>query len=204
MLRHRQVSACECAFRLCHLKLRDSSRKVVFLNTCFPEERYRMLRCDSYNNTLYANIFQCYCLRPEYLNDLSLAEFAVTYEYTSRFDNYEEDGDIDAYGENNVTIRTAYIRLQDGTKMKQRTRPAILRYYTQTTNREAYFYSYLVAHVPFRKEEEILERYESAEEAFNAKRSLLRPLRAGQDIQQFQFIERELQDVSSGCCIRRR
>jgi len=199
ILRHRQVSACECAFRLCHLKLRDSSRKVIFLNTCFPQERYRMLRCDGYNNSLYANIFDRYCLRPENLNDFSLAEFAVTYEYVSRFDNYEEDGDIEVYNndENDNIIQTKYICLQDGTKMKLRTRPAVLRtrYYTQTSNREAYFYSYLVAHVPFRNEEELLQGYESAEQAFNAKCHLLRPLRRGQNIEQFQFVERELQEV---------
>ncbi|XP_029157942.1 uncharacterized protein LOC114935487 [Nylanderia fulva] len=197
ILRHRQISACECAFRLCHLKLRDSSRKVVFLNTCFPQERYRMLRCDGYINSVYANLFDRYCLRPENLNDLSLAEFAVTYECVSRFDNYEEDGDIEVYNQENDVVSTKYIRLQDGTKMKRRTRPAVLRtrYYTQTSNREAYFYSYLVAHVPFRNEEELLEGYETAEQAFNAKRQLLRPLRRGQNIEQFQFVEQELQEV---------
>lgn len=40
ILRHRQVSTCECAFRLYYFKLRDSPRKVVFVNTCFPQERY--------------------------------------------------------------------------------------------------------------------------------------------------------------------
>lgn len=42
LLNHRQVSAPECAYRLCHLKLRDSSRKSTFVNTCKPELRYRM------------------------------------------------------------------------------------------------------------------------------------------------------------------
>jgi len=76
-------------------------------------------------------------------------------------------------------------------------RHAVLRtrYYTLTTNREAYFYSYLVAHVPFKKEEELLEGYESVEQTFYAKRHLLRPLHRGQNIEQFQFIERELQKI---------
>jgi len=80
--------------------------------------------------------------------------------------------------------------------MKRRTRPAVLktRYYTQISNREAYFYSYLVAHVPFRNEE-LLQGYESAEQAFNAKRHLLRPLSREQNIEQCQFVERELQEV---------
>jgi len=157
-----------------------------------------MLRCDGYINNLYANIFDRYCLRPENLDDLSLAEFSVTYEYVSRFNNYEEDGDIEVYDEENDVVPTKYIRLQDGTRMKRRTRPAVLktRYYTQISNREAYFYSYLVAHVPFRNEEELLQGYESAEQAFNAKRHLLRPLCRGQNIEQFQFVERELQEIA--------
>jgi len=55
----------------------------IILNACFQQERYRMLRCDGYINNLYANIFDRYCLRSENLDDLSLAEFAVTYECVS-------------------------------------------------------------------------------------------------------------------------
>ena len=39
ILKERQVSACECIFRLCHLPLRDSSRMCEFLNTQKPEQR---------------------------------------------------------------------------------------------------------------------------------------------------------------------
>lgn len=43
----RQVSACECVYRLCHLKLTHSARTVVFLNTRKPEQRrYRILKFD--------------------------------------------------------------------------------------------------------------------------------------------------------------
>ena len=39
MLNQRQVSACECAFRLCHLRFYESSRKKVYLSTHKPEKR---------------------------------------------------------------------------------------------------------------------------------------------------------------------
>lgn len=54
--------------------------------------------------------------------------------------------------------------------MKKRSRQAILRtrYYTQMGDREGYFYSYLVAHVPFRNEEDLLTGYETCEAAFMA------------------------------------
>ena len=63
ILTYRQVSASECAFKLCHLQLRNSSWKCVFLNTCIPEERYRKLRLDSVEGAeTYSNIFDRYVL----------------------------------------------------------------------------------------------------------------------------------------------
>ena len=38
MLTHRELSAQEAAYRLCHLPLKANSRKVVFLNTARPEK----------------------------------------------------------------------------------------------------------------------------------------------------------------------
>ena len=39
MLSHRELSAQEAAFRLCHLTLKDSTRKVVFVNTGRPGKK---------------------------------------------------------------------------------------------------------------------------------------------------------------------
>lgn len=61
-------------------------------------------------------------------------------------------------------------------------------------DREGYFYSYLVAHVPFRHENDLLAGYETCEEAFMAQRDELRPFH-GDSVEQFQYIERELQQV---------
>lgn len=43
ILKERQVSACECISRLCHLNMRQSSRLCVFLNTRKLEQRYTVL-----------------------------------------------------------------------------------------------------------------------------------------------------------------
>lgn len=82
------------------------------------------------------------------MDDLSLAECVVTYEYISRFNNYEENGVMEVYNEENDVIPTKYIHLQDGTRMKQRTRPAVLKtqYYTQISNREA-LHTFIVAFI---------------------------------------------------------
>lgn len=60
-------------------------------------------------------------------------------EYISRFNNYEEDGDMKVYNAENDVIPTKYNRLQDGTGMKRRTWPVVLKtqYYTQISNRKA-------------------------------------------------------------------
>ncbi|KAI8423307.1 hypothetical protein MSG28_014329 [Choristoneura fumiferana] len=198
ILNHRRVSACECAYRLCHLKLRDSSRKVVFVNTCRPHERYRILRYDSDHGQTYQNIFDKYVQRPDSLEHLSLAEFAVNYEHVTRSTDNEDDGDAEAYDnvEEGVEAAPTTIRLLNGSVMKKRTKPAILRtrYYTQMGDREGYFYSYLVAHVPFRNENILMAGYETCEEAFMAHRHELRPFH-GDSVEQFQYIERELQQV---------
>ncbi|GBP41024.1 hypothetical protein EVAR_82984_1 [Eumeta japonica] len=128
ILNHRRVPACECVYRLCYLKLRNSSRKVVFVNTCRPHELYRILRYDSDHGQTYQNIFDKYHQRPSSLEHLSLAEFTVNYEHVTRpTDN--EDGDAEAYvnKKEGVEATPTIIRLLNGCIMKKRTKPAILR-----------------------------------------------------------------------------
>lgn len=199
LLRFRQVSAPECAFRLRHLKLRDGSRKVVFVNTCRPEERYRMLRCDGNGGQVHTNIFDRYIARPDSLEEISLAEFSVTYEHMSGDQDADAQGDHEVYDVDRKITGRKIIHLENGMRMKERSRKAVLktRCYTQTGDREGYFYSYLVAHVLFRSEHELLENYETAKAAFNAKYHLLRPLQNGETFQEFQYVERELHQVIS-------
>ena len=75
ILQERQVSACECVFRLCHLHLRESSRKCVFLNTRKPEQRYKVLKFDALGRGIgyCGNIFECYEKRPVEHDDYDLS-----------------------------------------------------------------------------------------------------------------------------------
>ncbi|XP_045778745.1 uncharacterized protein LOC123876493 [Maniola jurtina] len=187
LLNHRQVSASECAYRLCHLKLRDSSRKCVFVNTCKPQERYRMLRFDTDCPEPFKNIFERYENRPRNLEYLSLGEFAVTYEPLSSVAFYEDNNE-------SAPIITLLNRMG---RMKKRSKPAVLRtrYYTAVSDPEAYYYSLLVAHCPFRAEEELLTGYDNAKEAFLAKRNTLRPLQRNCSIELMNRWEEEIQDA---------
>lgn len=74
------VSAPECAYTLCHLPLKMSSRKSVFVNNCRPEECFRLLRFYCGQTIAYNNIFDRYVLRSNELADLSLVEFLVRFE----------------------------------------------------------------------------------------------------------------------------
>lgn len=108
ILKERQVSACECAFRLCHLNFRNSSRKCTFLNTRKPEQRYRVLKFDSNGlATGYCNnIFERYENRPtEHLNydfnNMCLLEFAMLFEpYYVKLNQDSEDC-VDIYESEN-------------------------------------------------------------------------------------------------------
>ncbi|KAG5685134.1 hypothetical protein PVAND_014328 [Polypedilum vanderplanki] len=65
ILKEREVSAAECAYRLCHLPLRGSSRSTVFLNTRKPEQRYYVSKFEGNEAVgMCSNIFERYEKRP--------------------------------------------------------------------------------------------------------------------------------------------
>lgn len=93
ILSQKLVSAPECAYRLCHLPLKMSSRKTVFVYSCMPNQRFRLLRFEGDETSIYNNIFDRYILRPDELENISLAAFAVRYETTSNVIWSEDNGD---------------------------------------------------------------------------------------------------------------
>lgn len=133
---------------------------------------------------------------------MSLGEFAVQFETITRIDMSEDNQDADAYAvddENAVTRQRIITLLDNAGRMKARTRPAILRtrYYTASSDPEAYYYSLLVTHVPFRAEEELLEGFSTAKEAFMNKRHLLRPLQHGYNAETMSRWETKIQQAIS-------
>ncbi|PZC74948.1 hypothetical protein B5X24_HaOG206881 [Helicoverpa armigera] len=195
ILNQRLVSAPECAYRLCHLPLKMSSRKTVFVNSCRPEERFRLLRFDSDETGIYYKIFDRYILRPTELENLSLAEFAIRYETVSSTTWSEDNGDVELRDEEMIPIR--YITLQDNSRMRVRNRPAVLRtrYYTVNSDKEAYYYSLIVCHIPFRNEEELLAENETAENCFMRRQGDLRPLQGNISAEEFSYAERMIQQA---------
>lgn len=195
ILKRRLVSAPEAAYRLCHLPLKMCSRKTVFVNSCRPEDRYRLLRFENDDTSVFNNIFDKYEERPDELEGISLAEFAVRYESIGGVLWSEDEGDIELQERDNEERRL--ITLRNKTKMRVRNKPAILRhrYYTITSDRDNFFYSLLVLHVPFRNEKEIMEEHETPEACFIRRQAELKPMQDGLSAEDFAHAEQVIQQA---------
>jgi len=137
-------------------------------------------------NDCVVYIYNCrYIIRPADLDNLSLAEFAVLYENARppapQFaDMVDIDEDVvpvmeQAQGRSDLII----LQNNNGTRMKRRSRPAILRsvYFNMETDREQFCYGQLLLHLPFRDESnDLIPPCTNAQTALIEKSDFLRPL----------------------------
>ncbi|KAG5680197.1 hypothetical protein PVAND_009722 [Polypedilum vanderplanki] len=173
ILKEREVSAAECAYRLCHLPLRGSSRTTLFLNTRKPEQRYYVLKFQGNQAVgMCSNIFERYEKRPREHPDfdfpnMCLLEFAMRFEADYK-KNDEVDENVDPI-EEEQSGRKRYITLTDNKRMLIRNTPAVIRvpYFLMHSDPENYFYSLLLQYKPYYDENELLGEL-SAREAFLA------------------------------------
>ncbi len=94
-----EVSAQECVYTLLSMKITDSSRDVIYVNTYCSKDRSRMLkrreiltRLDRDSTDIYcAGLLGHYSNRSNSIEDICLAEFAAFYEYYST-ENYKNYG----------------------------------------------------------------------------------------------------------------
>ena len=101
MLSHRELSAQEAAYRLGNLPLKDSTRKVVFVNTVGPEKRTRLLKSrselfelgDHHTAIFQPGLFDRYAARPkgDDFEEMTLAYFSVWYDTIQREDSRKKD-----------------------------------------------------------------------------------------------------------------
>jgi hypothetical protein len=105
------------------------------------------------------------------LNQMCLIEFAMLFEpyYAKQQDVMTLNIDEDAY-ETEQRTKRRLITLIDGSKMTIRKLPAVVRvpYFVASTDGENYFYSLLLQYTPYRREEELLNDFDTAREAFLA------------------------------------
>lgn len=81
--------------------------------------------------------------------------------------------------------------------MRIRNMHAVLRtrYYTLNSDKESYYYSLLVCHLPFRDESSLLLDEETAESCFLRRQSELRPLQANVNPEEFAHAEQIIQQA---------
>ena len=165
-LTHRLLSTQEAAFKMVGLPLRGASRKTMYVNTRPPEERSRLLRPkqetenleDDSEDIFCTNLFDRYSkrpLNPEYDN-MTLAQFRAW------FDSCKESKNS--------------VQLLDGAGfIRKRRQEQFLRVpqLTVEQNGDQYYYQLLLLHLPWRKEKELTNGFDSAEEAFQHKNHLL-------------------------------
>lgn len=189
----RLISAPEAAYRLCHLPLKMSSRKAVFVNSCRPGERYRLLRLDDEKTSVFNNIFDKYQLRPpDELEEISLAEFAVRYENMS---NSEDDGDNELHEQEPETA--GFITMRDNSRMRVRTKSAILRhrYFTLNSDHDGFYYNLIVLHIPFRNETDLMMENETPDACILRRQKDLRPMNPNVSAEQFAHAEIVIQQT---------
>jgi hypothetical protein len=86
IVNERQISACECVWRLCHLPYHGSTRECVFLNARKPEQRYYVLQFQG-NQAIghCTNMFERYEKRPREIMDGIDFPRMTTVEFFMRF-----------------------------------------------------------------------------------------------------------------------
>ena len=186
MLTHREMSGQEATYRLCNLPLKDSSRKVIFVNTARPEKRTRLLKprsallemADEDTNIFECGLLERYAQRPnnEEFNGMTLAYFAVWYDALSGSDQSEGVCGLPRY------------QLQGNMgRIRQRRKQACLRtpIMTPESHGDDYYYSLMLLYIPWRVEEDLIRGHSSSMSVFIVNENELNVL----DVQHHSFAE---------------
>ena len=182
LLSHRQLSQQEAAFLMTGLHLKGSSRATVFVATVPEERRTRLVKPSSQlrelgdedTNVLLMGLIDHYaaCSEGECFNSMTLAHFTVWYNYTAA-----PVGDDDHSGN-----RLPRYELQNGLGTITQCRlSACLRVPVMSpeSHGDDYYYQLLMLYLPWRNERvDLLGEYQTAREAFLAKRDHLQFLNA--------------------------
>ena len=154
----REVSIHEAVKRVLSQWLFRKSRCVIYVNNSPAEERHRMPKHqwelaeldDDDEDIFKPSIHDRYASRPEELESMCLAEFATKF----------------SVGESSCGERTIELNDKKLGKMVRRTKYAVLRTHRFSDDTYKYYYSKLLLFWPWRKEEQLLEGYETYQEHY--------------------------------------
>ena len=171
-LTHVEVSAQEAVYFVLQLPLKNSPRDVVFINTSPENERVVVLKSlkiiqnlpDDSTEVETTSIVKRYADRPRQLEETCLAEFCSWFkvEYKGKLvtvDHQEESESL----QSETTLQKEQYLCEDGTTLKRRRRPIVIRYvrYQQQIDSENYFREVLMLFYPWRREANIIGQCES-------------------------------------------
>ena len=167
---HREVSAQEAVMRSTSIPLMQKSTKVIFVSSNTKSDRISLPRFDlntlddAEEDVFATSVHDRYAARPNTLDEMCLAQFATSYEVSSRADSVSPDDhvDIDCVESSSVSERVLkHIVLKNGLgKMMKRNRPSVLRTHNHNIykDREKHFHGKLMLFYPWRTEDELYEK----------------------------------------------
>jgi hypothetical protein len=194
-LTHRQIGESEAIYRILpNLHLSESNIRCIYLANGFPETRSRFLckitddnhhlvnstdsdiiKIDNREGSfmLKTSIHDRYKLRPAEHADMCLVEFAIYYEYKK------------SRNSENSESEQLMMKLEDGTLMKKRNRPLVLRSHQFKIDSQfhEYIYSELLFYLPWHNEDELhstcledcLQLYQNKKEIIDEMKTKLFP-----------------------------
>lgn len=164
LLKRRQMSTQEAAFRICHLPFVYSSRTVIKITTLLPEKRMRKLKkpsdiaemSDECVDIFEDSILDVYRKRPNSQEFKKMCYYKFAQWYVKC-----------PLGSNNMilTDKSACVR--------KKRHFACIRTSCISIHTNEYYYSLLLQFLPHREEFELVENYTNAKEAFLAKKHYL-------------------------------
>ena len=181
-----------CCYEILQLPISNSTRKKEFINTSPPKERVGLtkslyeleqLEPNSKDVTYKSNIDR-YMMRPKQLAAWCLADYVakidIVYPKKEKcsYSNMNDDEVIDPDEVEDNVQNVSYndegnfpIRIRNGIMLRQRTKNKVIRFrnYRLKNDSEEYYRERLMLYVPWKKENEILGKFGSYEEAFFAK-----------------------------------
>ena len=170
VLKHRRLSSQEAAYRLGDLNLLHTSRSFVNVNTRLPAKRFRMLKGaeeiaslgNDSTEIFHSNMLDYYHDRPSSLEGISYFNFASLYVKAQP---------LRGNSRSNASDRI-YIP-KYGLYMRKKKIANIVRFTNIPLHTDDYYYSLLLLLLPHRNEEELVQDFTSAKDAFMTKRHLL-------------------------------
>ena len=186
----------ESAMRILSMWLMKKSRKVTSVNTDTAEQCVRLPKSqsrlaqmddDDDDDVFATSLIDRYAARPQSLNNMCLATFAVNYEVhstnmsmnTTDFDSdIEQSENLNTGQHKHSDINIQKITLRDGLgSMRKRKQESVLRTarYKVHNNPEKYYHSKLLLYYPWTNEHELLTGFNSYQESYVAKQHIIHP-----------------------------